>query len=297
MMKTYSMTGYGKHSASYQGRVITVEIRTLNSKQSDVNVRMPSIYREKEFAMRDMLSEQLHRGKIDLSIQRDLAPDEASAVLNETLVGNYYTLLKKLEKGMEEDSSKSATDYLSLIMKMPDALKPASDELQDEEFQVLHNTLVECIKKCNGFREQEGAKLALVLADGTKNILANLKTIEPMEAERIERIKSRITGSLTEGQTDSNNFDRDRFEQELIFYLEKIDITEEKVRLKAHCDFFLKTLNEEELKGKKLSFIAQEMGREINTLGSKAQHFEIQKLVVGMKDELEKIKEQMLNVL
>lgn len=291
------MTGYGKHSGTYKGRVLTVEIRTLNSKQTDLGVRMPSIYREKEFAIRDTLSNQLHRGKIDLTIQRDLAPGESNAVLNENMVSGYYAQLKQLESNMEEPAAKTATEYLSLILKMPDALKPVGEELNAEEFEVLHDTVKTCIEKVNEFREQEGAKLEDVLKASAESILASLEAVEPLEAERMDRIKTRITGNLSDDQNENPSFDPDRFEQELIYYMEKLDISEEKVRLKAHCDYFIKTLEVDRIKGKKLSFISQEMGREINTLGSKAQHSEIQRIVVGMKDELEKIKEQVLNVL
>jgi uncharacterized protein (TIGR00255 family) len=294
---TYSMTGYGKHSSSYKGRLLTVEIRTLNSKQIDLNVRMPSIYREREFEIRDLLSNALQRGKIDLSIQRDLAPGESNTVLNEELVAGYFKLIQKMEKTIEKEASNKGTDYLSLIMKMPEVLKPASDDLEDEEYAVLYEAVQLCVSKCLAFREQEGEKLATVLRQGAKNILDGLNDIEPLEQERIDRIRGRITGNLNEDGVDNSNIDKDRFEQELIYYLEKLYITEEKVRLRAHCDFFIKTIQEEQFKGKKLSFIGQEMGREINTLGSKAQHSDIQRLVVGMKDELEKIKEQVLNIL
>jgi len=246
---TYSMTGYGKTVCQYNGRGLTIEIRTLNSKQGDVNVRMPSIYREKEIALRDLISSELQRGKIDLSIQRDLADEEMTSEINEALVTHYYEMIKRI-----------------------------------------------CIDHVKAFRKQEGAKLELVLRAGAERIASLLEDVAPFEQARIDKIRGRITNSLGD-DADASSFDKDRFEQELIYYLEKLDITEEKVRLKAHCEYFLKTLDTEEVKGKKLSFIAQEMGREINTLGSKAQHSEMQRVVVDMKDELEKIKEQVLNVL
>lgn len=290
------MTGYGKSSCQYNGRMLTIEIRTLNSKQGDLNLRIPSIYREKELELRDIVSSQLDRGKIDLSIQRDLAEGEAATELNESLVDAFYKLFKKLEANMDEEPSKNTVDYLSLIMKMPDVLKPAAIELEEGEYASLKSALTECITHVNEFRKQEGAKLELVIADGAKNIKAGLERIVPFEEDRMNRIKKRIFANLGD-DAENSAFDKDRFEQELIYYLEKLDITEEKVRLEAHCDYFLKTLQEEAIKGKKLSFIAQEMGREINTLGSKAQHSEMQRIVVEMKDELEKIKEQTLNVL
>lgn len=291
------MTGYGKHSSSYKGRVLTVEIRTLNSKQTDLSVRMPSLYREKEFEIRDTLSQHLHRGKIDLTVQRDLAPGESTSVLNESLVSSYYEQLKQLEANLNEPVAQTGAEYLSLIMKMPDTLKPATEDLDEGEYAVLKTVLEACTEKVNAFRAQEGEKLEAVLKQSAENILAALKDVEPLETERMERIKGRISGNLGDDQSESPSFDQDRFEQELIYYLEKLDISEEKVRLQAHCDYFIKTLEEERFKGKKLSFISQEMGREINTLGSKAQHSEIQRIVVGMKDDLEKIKEQVLNVL
>lgn len=293
---THSMTGYGKHSVSFKGRILTIEIRSLNSKQTDLNARMPAIYREKEFEIRDLLSEKLYRGKIDLSIQRDLAPGEASTTLNDELIKTYYERIKKIEAQLNEPNAESATAYISLITKLPDVLKPVSEDLDEEEFAVLKTGLEHCVMLVNEFRAQEGAKLEDVLKLSAKNILQQLATIEPLEAERLVKIKTKMQAGIDEWK-DSQKFDQDRYEQELIYYLEKLDITEEKVRLQAHCDYFLETLEGDLFKGKKLSFIAQEMGREINTLGSKSQHSDMQRVVVEMKDELEKIKEQVLNVL
>lgn len=285
--------------ATFMGRVLTIEIRTLNSKQADLNVRVPSLYREKEFELRDALSAELYRGKIDLIITRDLAPGEGTTALNETLVQNYYHLLKKMEAGMSEPTGQTTTDYLNLILKMPDALKSAADELDPAEYAVLRQAFDTCMQHVMAFRAQEGGKLEIVLRDSVQRIQTLLKAVEPFEGERMERIRQRITTNLSDDSNEGSTlaFDKDRFEQELIYYLEKLDISEEKVRLSAHCEYFLQTMKDEQFKGKKLSFIAQEMGREINTLGSKAQHSEMQRLVVEMKDELEKIKEQVLNVL
>lgn len=290
------MTGYGKSVCQYNGRALTIEIRTLNSKQGDINVRMPSIYREKELELRDLISSQLQRGKIDLSIQRDLANEELSSEVNEALVTRYYEMIKRMEAKIEGNSTADSVEYLSLIFKLPDVLKPVSEQLEEAEYAALCVGLTECIESVKAFRKQEGAKLELVLRSGTERIAALLDDVVPFEQARMEKIRGRISNGLGDA-ADSSSFDSDRFEQELIYYLEKLDITEEKVRLKAHCEYFLKTLSEEEIKGKKLSFIAQEMGREINTLGSKAQHSDMQRVVVDMKDELEKIKEQVLNVL
>lgn len=293
---THSMTGYGKHSVSYKGRVLTIEIRSLNSKQTDLNVRMPAIYREKEFELRDLLSNKLHRGKIDLSIQRDLAPGEASTNLNDKLVKTYYDRIKKIEAELEEPGADTATEYIALITKLPDTLKPVSEDLDEDEYEALVSGIEKSLEMADDFRAQEGAKLEVVLRTSTESIAALLKSIEPLEVERLAKIRAKLQAGIDEIK-DSQKFDSDRYEQELIYYLEKLDITEEKVRLQAHCDYFLKTLAEEHLKGKKLSFIAQEMGREINTLGSKSQNSDMQRVVVEMKDELEKIKEQVLNVL
>jgi uncharacterized protein (TIGR00255 family) len=293
---TFSMTGYGKSVVQFKGRALTIELRSLNSKQGDINVRMPSVYRERELELRDLISSRLQRGKIDLSIQRDLAEGETTNEVNHALITSYFKLLKDLEKELDAPSANSSAEYLNLIFQLPDVLKPVSDQLDDAEYEALLQGLDDCLSRLEAFRAQEGAKLETVLREGVENIQSLLADVAPFEAERIARIKQRISGNLSD-ESDTPNFDKDRFEQELIYYLEKLDITEEKVRLKAHCEYFLKTLVDEAIKGKKLSFIAQEMGREINTLGSKAQHSEMQRLVVGMKDELEKIKEQVLNVL
>lgn len=292
---TFSMTGYGKAVATHQGRIITIEIRTLNSKQGDLNLRMPSIYREKEMDLRNHISEKVGRGKVDLTIQRDLADGEGSNQINQEMVEHYYGQIKSIAAKMEEKQADDALSYLNLILQLPDALKPVSDDLHEDEFKALQAALDNCITAVNHFRSQEGKKLEEVLRNSSEEILRLLMEIEPFEKERIERVKKRILQNLDD--TENLNIDKDRFEQELIYYLEKLDVSEEKMRLKAHCEYFFKTLKEEQVKGKKLSFIAQEMGREINTLGSKAQHAEIQRIVVRMKDELEKIKEQVLNIL
>ena len=212
---TFSMTGYGKSSCQYKGRVLTLEIRTLNSKQGDLNLRIPAIYREKELEMREVISSHLDRGKIDLSIQRDLADGETATELNESLVDAFYKRLKKLEANMDEESSKNSVDYLSLIMKMPDVLKPAAIELETGEFAALKIALIECLVSVNEFRKQEGAKLESVLANGAKNIKEGLERIIPFEEDRINRIKKRIYNNLGD-DAENASFDKDRFEQELI---------------------------------------------------------------------------------
>lgn len=291
------MTGYGKHVDTYKGRVISVEIRTLNSKQADLNLRIPTLYREQEFAIRDRLIGGLERGKMDVSIQRELAPDESSATINAALVKTYAQEVQAIAKNIGSDQKLEVNDLLQTILKFPDVLKPNVESLEEEELKVVMAALDRAIENCQNFRLQEGLKLKAVLEDSVEIISSGLQSVEPLEPERMERIKEKLSANLLDDGNGKSNFDRDRYEQELIFYLEKLDITEEKVRLNAHCEYFLETLSMDGPKGKKLSFIAQEMGREINTLGSKAQHSEIQKIVVDMKDNLEKIKEQVLNVL
>lgn len=293
---TYSMTGFGKHSTTCKGRIITVEIRALNSKQFDLNLRLPAAYREMEFEVRDLLSATLNRGKVDVSIQRDLAPGEVGSTVNAEMATAYYRWLKDFEKTMDEPAGAHSSDYLQLILRMPDVLKPVTEAFDEDEFNAVREALKVCIDNTIGYRSQEGEKTAKVLEASVRSIMAGLESVGSLESERVARIRSRVEGGLAE-LGDAVSIDKDRLEQEMIYYIERLDISEEKMRLQAHCDYFLKTLREEHFKGKKLNFISQEMGREINTLGSKAQHSEIQRLVVEMKDELEQIKEQILNVL
>ncbi len=296
MSQTFSMTGYGKETISYRGNVITIELRSLNSKQSDINVRIPSFYREKELEIREMINAKTVRGKVDLTIQRDITTGSTTNAINKSAVLDYYKQIKGIEQDLGGGGS-SEVDYLSTILKLPDVMAPVQEDLEEEEVSALMKGLQACITRLLEFRTNEGSKLEKVLVESTHKIAEDLKRVEPLEKERIERIRSRVGRGLNEAISEGGSVDADRFEQELIYYLEKLDISEEKVRLQAHCDHFLQCMEEETVKGKKLSFIAQEMGREINTLGSKAQHAQIQRIVVEMKDELERIKEQVLNVL
>lgn len=296
MSQTFSMTGYGKEVVSFRGNVITIELRSLNSKQGDINVRVPSLYREKELMIRELISRETVRGKVDLSIQRDIANGNTPNAINRTAVADYYKQIKTLEEDLKLPKL-SEIDYLATILKLPDVMVPVHEELEEEEFSALMVGIQSCIKKLIEFRGNEGAKLAEALVHSSEKIVADLERVAPFEKERIEKIRSRVDKGLNEVTGESNNIQSDRFEQEMIYYLEKLDISEEKVRLKAHCEHFMQCMTEETNKGKKLSFIAQEMGREINTLGSKAQHSQMQRIVVEMKDELERIKEQVLNVL
>lgn len=296
MSQTFSMTGYGKELVTFRGCVITIELRTLNSKQTDINVRMPALYREHELEIRDLLNIELVRGKIDLSIQREVPEGKPSSVINQAAAEDYYKQIKAIEERLNLDSTKPE-EYLQSILRLPEIMSSLPETLEEDEYLALMEGLRNCVNRVNEFRTNEGAKLATALLDSAQRIENRLMEIQPLEKERIEKIKSRINRGLTEYMTDKDSVDQDRFEQELIYYLEKLDFSEEKVRLQAHCEHFNECMQNEAIKGKKLSFISQEMGREINTLGSKAQHAEIQRLVVDMKDELERIKEQVLNVL
>lgn len=287
-----SMTGFGKAVTTYGNKNITVEIRSLNSKQLDLNVRMPSLYREKEMGLRGLLSKQLARGKSELNISVENTGEESNYTLNQELALNYHSELKKLAKNIGQEDART----LDILIKMPDVLKTDRQQLDEKEWEVVAATVNEATKALIAFREQEGKILAQDFEARTLKILSLLEEVEKYEGERVKAVRERIEKNLEEWAGEQK-IDRNRLEQELIYYLEKLDITEEKVRLRTHCAYFLDTLKTPESQGKKLGFIVQEMGREINTTGSKANHAEIQKLVVQMKDELEKIKEQMLNIL
>lgn len=289
MKPLYSMTGFGKAVLQIPGKKINIEIKSLNSKQVDINLRLPSLYRPKESEVRQLIAQHLLRGKIDCSIYSELTGLENAPKINEDLAGGYMRQLKALaeENGVEGD-------IISAVMRMPDVMQISEDELDADEWKAVEKTLKDCLENIKGFRSDEGSKLKEDLELRLNNIEAGLEAIKPLEGERINRVKERLQKSLDQLQSEPN---QDRFEQELIYYLEKFDITEEKVRLKAHLDYFRELMQNGGSVGKKLGFVGQEIGREINTMGSKANHAEIQKQVVGMKDELEKIKEQVLNIL
>ncbi len=288
-----SMTGFGKAVCVLDNKKLTIEVKSLNSKQLDVNSRIPGFYKEKEIVIRNLLGAKLVRGKIDFGIYVELTGGDASSVINTAVVKTYYNQLKGIadELGIVGD-----TDILGTIMRMPDTLKSEREELDDKEWKEVEKTILSALQEIQLYREQEGVALEKDIVQRIKNIEDLLKQVEPFESERIEHVKARISHNLKE-LVEGEDYDRNRFEQELIFYLEKYDITEEKVRLAHHCEYFLKTLELKEPVGKKLGFITQEIGREINTMGSKANDKDIQKRVILMKDELEKIKEQLLNVL
>jgi len=272
---------------------ITIEIKSLNSKQLDLNTRLPWLYKEKETEIRNIISQRLDRGKIDLSISFDVLDNEIIPVINKNIVKNYFKQLKEIA---EELNIKIDAEMLPAIMKLPDALKTEKQELPDDEWALVKEKIYESIDQLDSYRVEEGKSQEADLMRCISKILNFLEEIEKFEGDRITRIRERLNTALEENAA-SVSIDANRFEQELIFYLEKLDINEEKVRLKKHCEYFLEKMSTTPPNGKILNFITQEIGREINTIGSKANDASMQKLVVMMKDELEKIKEQSLNVL
>ena len=288
-----SMTGFGKAICELPDKKISIEIKSLNSKQLDVNMRLPNLYREKDLTLRNELANQLGRGKVDVGFYIDFLGAEKNASINSQVIETYYNQLLPISDklGLTENA-----DILRAIMPLPDTVKIEQAELDESEWTIIFETFSKALSELNGFRLQEGEVLRKDIVERINNIRSLQESVEPFEKERIEKVRERILDQLNELK-DKVTIDQNRFEQEMIFYLEKLDITEEKVRLTNHLDYFLETIEKEELVGKKLGFITQEIGREINTMGSKANHSEIQKLVIQMKDELEKIKEQNLNVL
>ena len=288
-----SMTGYGKAVVAYKDKKIHVEVKSLNSKQLDLNTRIAALYREKEMEMRQMVAEALIRGKVDMSvwIEKDMAVDPTP--INATLVENYYQQIKSIS---EKTGIPVPEDWFYTLLRMPDVLtKTDTEELEEEEWQTVKGAVSEALKNLVDFRTQEGAALQKKFTEKIDNIAILLAEIEPYEKSRVEKIKQRIVEGLQ--QIPGVDYDKNRLEQELIYYIEKLDISEEKQRLTNHLKYFRDTMNEPAGQGKKLGFIAQEMGREINTTGSKSNQAEMQNLVVKMKDELEQIKEQVLNAL
>jgi uncharacterized protein (TIGR00255 family) len=288
-----SMTGYGKAVAETEHRKITIEIKSLNSKQLDINTKLPWMYKEKDLEIRSLLSQKLERGKIDFTIFFDNLDCEIIPVINKNIVRSYYNQLSEIAAELDSELDEN---ILSIIMRLPETLKTEKQELSAEEWTIVKEQIVEAINMLDLYRLEEGNALEKDIRSSLGRILGYLENIEPFEGERIARVREKLTTILDEN-VKSENIDRNRFEQELIFYLEKFDINEEKVRLKKHCEYFLEIAVSSVSPGKQLGFIAQEIGREINTIGSKANDVSIQKLVVMMKDDLEKIKEQTLNVL
>ena len=287
------MTGYGKAIAETQQKKITIEIKSLNSKQLDLNTKLPWLYKEKEPEIRNIISQRLDRGKIDFSIYCDMLDDEVVTVINKSAVRNYYNQFKDIAAELKIDLD---DQIFTAIMKLPDTLKTEKPEMPEAEWEIVRKQIIESVTMLDLYRIEEGNSIMADLKKCIGKILSLLETIGTFEIGRITKIKEKLM-SLLEENLGPEKVDKNRFEQEIIFYLEKYDINEEKIRLKTHCDYFIETINTPSPNGKILNFIAQEIGREINTIGSKANDASIQKLVVMMKDELEKIKEQTLNVL
>ena len=287
------MTGYGKAVATYGTKKIYAEVKSLNSKAMDLSTRIAPLYREKEMEIRTLIAQALERGKIDFSLWIEEESTALATPINKALVESYYQQIKSIS---ETTGLPEPTDWYATLLRMPDVLSRTEvKELSEEEWAVARGAVVEAVEKLMEFRRQEGAALEKKFCEKLDNIAALLASIEPYEVERTEKIRERILDSLQKSL--GVEYDKNRFEQELIFYIEKLDINEEKQRLTNHLNYFRQTMNEGHGQGKKLGFIAQEMGREINTTGSKSNHAEMQIIVVKMKDELEQIKEQVLNVM
>ena len=288
-----SMTGYGKAVVAYKDKKINVEIKSLNSKALDLNARVAPLYREKEMEMRQMVAQALIRGKVDFSIWIEKEEGVDATPINKALVGNYYAQMQNL---MTEFGIPEPKDWFFSLMRMPDVLtKTEVEVLTEEEWGVVRQAIEQALKAIVDFRIQEGLALQKKFTEKIDNIGALLASIEPYEQSRVEKIRNRIIDGLK--SIPEVEYDKNRLEQELIYYIEKLDISEEKQRLCNHLKYFRETMEEEAGQGKKLGFIAQEMGREINTTGSKSNNAEMQNIVVKMKDELEQIKEQVLNAL
>ncbi|MCR5314767.1 MAG: YicC family protein [Bacteroidaceae bacterium] len=293
-----SMTGYGKSVANYNGKKIHVEIKSLNSKALDLTTRVAPLYREKEIEIRNYIASELERGKIDFVLWIEKDECLGATPINTAMVADYYKQIKELSSSLNLDISglQSASDWMKILLRMPEVLSRTEvEELTDEEWTIVFEAVKVAVTNLVDFRKQEGEALAKKFQEKIDNISALLASIEPFEKERTEKIRQRIISNLT--QFVGIDYDNNRLEQEMIYYIEKLDISEEKQRLTNHIKYFAETMETGHGQGKKLGFIAQEMGREINTTGSKSNQAEMQNIVVKMKDELEQIKEQVLNVL
>jgi len=286
-----SMTGYGKAELNLKNANFTIEVRSLNSKQIDANVKMSSIYRDKEIGLRKLLSEKLQRGKIELSIWRESSDSSAKYTLNTELIKEYFSQIQEVTNSLSINSN----DIMPSLLKMPEVLVKGEEKAEDNEWEEIAKGIDIAIGNILQFRLDEGEKLETDITARINKLSTLLTDISPFAKGRIEKVKKSLADKLAE--IDTKNIDENRFEQELIYYLEKQDITEEQVRLEVHLSYFIETMKADAPNGKKLGFIGQEIGREINTIGSKSSDAEMQKIVVQMKDELEKIKEQLLNIL
>lgn len=287
-----SMTGFGRAEGSIGPRKFTVEVRALNGKQLDLNVRMPSVYKQKEMKLRSGLANELVRGKCDLTIFYEADATEKKITINKALMEAYHQDLKEVAQNIGQEEA----DYMGMLMRIPDILKPEREEIDEGEWDQIHSMVKEAVKNLNEYRSIEGAKLHTDFAGRIKTIMSLYDELEEPLEQRMVQIRERIKNNMDE-VVDQEKIDNNRFEQELIYYMERLDVSEERQRLKSNCDYFLEVLQNDDAQGKKLGFIGQEIGREINTLGSKANNSDVQRIVVQMKDELEKIKEQVLNVL
>ncbi len=281
------MTGYGKSVLQLPTKKISIELKSLNSKNLDVNARMPSMYRAKELDIRKLIAKNLTRGKVDFSLFVEVTGEDTSSKINKTVVNEYIKQLKDVVDG-------DTTELLKMAIRLPDAVTTERDDIDEEQWNLIANEINEAISKIITYRKDEGAILKQDFTDRISKLSLLLNEVITMDPERIEGVRARLEKGIADLK---EKIDENRFEQELVYYIEKFDITEEKVRLDNHLDYFTKALNSNDSNGKKLGFIAQEIGREINTIGSKSNYAPMQKLVVQMKDELEKIKEQLLNVL
>ncbi len=290
---TQSMTGYHKLSFDYAEKTIHIEIKTLNSKHLDINTRVPSIYKEKELAIRELIHKYLIRGKVEFSIFVDMCGSTQASTINQDLFLSYYKQLQDIAKKTDLDLKH---DAFSVISRFPDIMRQERQEIEDDEWNTILSQTKACIDQVVQYRIDEGVSLKKDVLQSVNHIIELVEKVEPFEKSRIQEVKTRLMNNL-EKLADTPEIDANRFEQELIYYLEKLDINEEKVRLRNHCAYFQDTIKLDIPVGKKLGFIAQEMGREINTMGAKANQVDIQKIVVEMKDELEKVKEQLLNIL
>jgi len=288
-----SMTGFGKATGEYNGKKIVVEVKSLNSKQLDISTRLAGLYRDKDIEIRNEVSQGLERGKIDLALYIENSAKETVTQINQSMVEAYY---KQIMLISQNTGIEIPENWFEIILRLPDVMKTETTELDDNEWIEVKKILSDAILQLKAFRIQEGKSLEQVFREKIGHISTLLGEVAPYESERVEKIKAKLEENL-QNIADKFDYDKNRLEQELIFYIEKLDVNEEKVRLKTHLDYFIETMDKEHAPGKKLGFITQEIGREINTLGSKSNHSEMQKIVVLMKDDLEQIKEQVLNVL
>ena len=289
---THSMTGFGKSEVTIGRLHINIEIRSLNSKFLDLSLKIPAIFKEIDLSVRSVIKNDLKRGKVEVAIHYEKISSNSKITINKDQLIDYYNQLKKISNELNNENDK---DFMGYALKLPEVIQHQKETVDNESNEILINAVKEACKDLNSFREKEGESLQKELLNYVNSILDNLNKINPFEKERLPKVKEKLLRSIEELSLKSQ-IDEKRLEQELIYYSEKLDLTEEKVRLNEHCKHFMETLIEMN-SGKKLGFITQEMGREINTLGSKANHLSIQKIVVEMKDDLEKIKEQVLNIL